>query len=87
MPSSQPVMIGSLSYVAVLVPSAPVPFGGALIYVPKSWLKPADGGIEKLVSVYVSMGVTPPESLAATKQIGSEGTPLSHHSSGNAHAG
>jgi uncharacterized membrane protein len=29
-------------YIAVLVPSAPVPFGGALIYVPAECVRPAD---------------------------------------------
>ncbi|MET0380882.1 MAG: hypothetical protein ABWZ94_03160, partial [Methyloceanibacter sp.] len=33
MPSPQPVVIGEHSYLGLLVPSAPVPFGGALIYV------------------------------------------------------
>jgi uncharacterized membrane protein len=37
-----------------------VPFGGALIYVPAEWIKPAEGGVERLMNVYVSMGVTPP---------------------------
>jgi len=60
MPSHEPVAIGEHSYVAVLVPSAPVPFGGALIYVPVEWIKPAEGGVERLMNVYVSMGVTPP---------------------------
>jgi uncharacterized membrane protein len=63
MPSPQPVSIGTGSYLAILVPSAPVPFGGALIYVPAAWVKPADGGVETLISVYVSMGVTPPKSV------------------------
>ena len=44
MPSREPVMVGEHKYIAVLVPSAPVPFGGALIYVPADWIKPADGG-------------------------------------------
>lgn len=65
MPSSEPVMIGPQEYLAVLLPSAPVPFGGALIYVPADWIKPAEGGIERLMSVYVSMGVTPPASVPA----------------------
>jgi uncharacterized membrane protein len=60
MPSPDPVMIGERKYIAVLVPSAPVPFGGALIYVPAEWIKPAEGGVERLMNVYVSMGVTPP---------------------------
>jgi len=63
MPSPDSVQIGEHSYVGLLVPSAPVPFGGALIYVPTDWVKPADGGVERLMNVYVSMGVTPPESM------------------------
>jgi hypothetical protein len=27
------------------------------------WVKPAEGGVERLMNVYVSMGVTPPLSL------------------------
>ena len=63
MPSHEPVSIGDHLYVPVLVPSAPVPIGGALIYVPAEWIKPAEGGVERLMNVYVSMGVTPPEGL------------------------
>jgi uncharacterized membrane protein len=63
MPSSEPVVIGEHSYLGLLVPSAPVPFGGALIYVPSTWIKPAEGGVERLMNVYVSMGVTPPLSM------------------------
>jgi uncharacterized membrane protein len=47
-------------YQAILVPSAPVPVGGGLIYVPVDWIKPADIGVEGLMSVYVSMGVVLP---------------------------
>jgi uncharacterized membrane protein len=59
-PSSEPVVIGDRPYVAVLVPTAPVPFGGALIYVPAEWVRPANIGVERLTAVYVSMGITPP---------------------------
>lgn len=58
--SPTPVIIGGHEYLGVLVPSAPVPVGGALVYVPSAWIKPATGGVERLMSVYVSMGVTPP---------------------------
>jgi uncharacterized membrane protein len=64
LPSPKPVLIGSEQYVGILVPSAPVPVGGALIYVPESWIRPAEGGVDELMSVYVSMGVTPPTSIA-----------------------
>ena len=60
LPTSELVKIGETDYVGVMVPSAPVPFGGALIYVPSDWVKPAEGGVDELVSVYVSMGVNPP---------------------------
>lgn len=60
LPASKPVMIGGAEYVGIIVPSAPVPVGGALIYVPPAWIKPAEGGVDNLMSVYVSMGVTPP---------------------------
>jgi uncharacterized membrane protein len=59
-PLPNPIMIGEEPYTAVLVPSAPVPVGGALIYVPTKWVKPADIGVELLTSIYVSMGMTPP---------------------------
>jgi len=60
LPSPATVRIGSEEYVGILVPSAPVPVGGALIYVPRSWIRPAEGGVDELMSVYVSMGVTTP---------------------------
>jgi uncharacterized membrane protein len=69
MPSPQPVVIGEHSYLGLLVPSAPVPFGGALIYVPSAWVKPAEGGVERLMNVYVSMGVTPPMSMPAVPSL------------------
>ena len=75
MPSPEPVVIGEQRYVAVLVPSAPVPFGGALIYVPVEWVKPADGGVERLMNVYVSMGVTPPISMPGVTPAALAGTP------------
>lgn len=63
--SPTPIVMGKEEYLGLLVPSAPVPVGGALIYVPKAWIKPAAGGVENLMNVYVSMGVTPPKGLAA----------------------
>lgn len=61
LPSKTPIVLGGEEYLSVLVPSAPVPFGGALIYVPAKWVEPAEGGIDELMSVYVSMGITPPK--------------------------
>ena len=62
LPTTKPINLGGEDYLGVLVPSAPVPFGGALIYVPASWIEPAEGRVDDLMSVYVSMGITPPVS-------------------------
>jgi uncharacterized membrane protein len=59
-PSAQPIDIDGRSYLAVLVPTAPVPFGGALLYVPAKWVRPANIGVDALTGIYVSMGMTPP---------------------------
>jgi len=32
--------------------------GGALLYVPVEWIKPASFGVEGLTSIYVSMGIS-----------------------------
>src|SRR6201993_5278220 len=61
LPMPKPIMIGGERYYVVLVPSAPVPVGGALIYVPAAWVKPAHIGVETLMSIYVSMGVASPQ--------------------------
>lgn len=55
--------LGGAAYHAVLVPTAPVPVGGGLLYVPKDWVRPAEIGIDALTSIYVSMGVTSPQHL------------------------
>lgn len=54
----QPVSVGGRPYLAVLVPTAPVPVGGGLIYVPQEWVTSAEVGVDGLTSIYVSMGVT-----------------------------
>jgi uncharacterized membrane protein len=59
----QPVEIEGHPYLAVLVPTAPVPFGGGLLFVPVDWVKPAAVGAEALTSIYVSMGMTAPQFL------------------------
>lgn len=61
--SPEPVLVGGQAYLAVLLPTAPVPVGGALIYVPQAWVSPAEVGFEGLTSIYVSMGVTSPQHL------------------------
>jgi uncharacterized membrane protein len=64
-PSSETIEIEGRAFRAVLVPTAPVPIGGGLLYVPAAWVKPAHIGIDRLVSTYVSMGLTPPVAVDA----------------------
>ena len=63
LPSSETIVIDGHEYIAILVPSAPVPVGGGLLFVRKDWVKPADVGIEGLTSIYVTMGVSAPAML------------------------
>jgi uncharacterized membrane protein len=63
LPTPEPIMIDGQRYHGVLIPSAPVPVGGALIYVPEKWVKPAKIGVEALMSIYVSMGVASPQTV------------------------
>lgn len=63
----EPVRIGEIDYLAVLVPTAPVPVGGGLLYVPREWVTPADIGVDALTSIYVSMGITSAQHLSSKK--------------------
>jgi uncharacterized membrane protein len=54
----EPVLLGGQPYLGVLVPTAPVPVGGGLLFVPADWVEAADIGVEGVTSIYVSMGVT-----------------------------
>lgn len=64
----EPVLLNGQPYLAVLVPTAPVPIGGGLLYVPQAWVTPAEVGMEGLTSIYVSMGVTSHQHLTNTRQ-------------------
>jgi uncharacterized membrane protein len=61
--SEVPVLVNGERCLAVLVPTAPVPVGGGLLYVPEAWVTPADIGVEAVTSIYVSMGLTSPQYL------------------------
>ncbi len=45
-------------YYAVIIPTAPVPFGGGLLFIPADQVHPAEMSVDALISVYVSMGAT-----------------------------
>jgi uncharacterized membrane protein len=61
--SDVPVRVNGQRCLAVLIPTAPVPVGGGLLYVPEHWITPAGIGIEAVTSIYVSMGLTSPQHL------------------------
>jgi len=72
--SPEPIYMNGRPYLAVIVPTAPIPVGGGLLYVPQEWVTSANIGMEALTSVYVSMGLTSPQHLGdvAQGQAGSE---------------
>lgn len=59
--SAQPVLVDGRACFVVLVPTAPIPIGGGLLFVPIERIRPTELGMEALTSIYVSMGVTAPE--------------------------
>ena len=61
--SKEKIFINGHHYYSVLIPSSPVPIGGAILYVPVSWVEMLDIGIDGIFNVYMSMGVTSPELL------------------------
>jgi len=63
MPTGDVVAVEGLDYRIVMIPTAPIPFGGALMCVPIDWVKPMKGGIDGLLNIYISMGVAAPEYL------------------------
>jgi uncharacterized membrane protein len=70
--TTEPVMVGQTPCLAVILPTAPVPVGGALLYVPVAWIKPATLSMEALTSIYVSMGVSSPQYLPPSPPPGQD---------------
>lgn len=53
--------INGKDYQIIIIPTAPVPFGGALLFMPVDLIEPAGMSVDGLMSIYVSMGVTAPQ--------------------------
>ncbi|MGY1458560.1 MULTISPECIES: DUF502 domain-containing protein [unclassified Luteimonas] len=66
LPNPEPIELQGRMYLTVLVPTAPIPVGGGLLYVPAEWVTPAEIGIDTLTSVYLSMGITAPRPGSTT---------------------
>jgi len=75
MPSPERIRLGDKDYYGVLIPTAPVPFGGAILYVPVDWVEPLDVPFDGLLNIYMSMGATSADYLRpeTTKPAGDSG--------------
>ena len=71
MPSPEIIRLNGHEYHAVLLPTAPVPFGGAILYVPVAWVEPVDIEFDGLFNIYMSMGATSADYLH--KRVSSPG--------------
>ena len=63
MPTSERFQVNGRDYNVVIIPTAPLPFGGALVFMPVECVQPADMSVDGLMSIYVSMGITAPQFL------------------------
>ncbi len=66
--SPEKFTINGRSFHIVIVPTAPVPVGGGLFFVPVEMVQPTDVSVEGLMSIYVSMGVSAPQFLQGTTE-------------------
>lgn len=64
--SPEQFCINGRSFFIVIVPTAPVPVGGGLFFVPVEMVQPTDVSVEGLMSIYVSMGVSASQFLPGT---------------------
>ncbi len=63
--SAEPVLVQGRACLPVIVPTAPIPIGGGLLFVPVARVSRADIGMDALSSLYVSMGMTSTQHLPA----------------------
>jgi len=71
--SPETVLVGGREHQMVIVPTAPVPFGGGLLFVPVEQVVPAGMSVDAMMSVYLSMGVSLPEHLRSRPKPGVDG--------------
>ena len=76
MPSPERFWIDGRQYHVVIIPTAPVPVGGGLLFVPADSVRPAAMSVDGLMSIYMSMGVTVPQFLPnGTNRSGNKSAP------------
>ena len=69
MPSPERIRMGDQDYYGVLIPTAPVPFGGAILYVPVDWVEPLDMAFDEMFNIYMSMGATSSDYLQGASAV------------------
>ncbi len=68
--SAERYIVGEEEYHIVIIPTAPVPFGGALLLMPAERVRSLDMPVDGLMNIYVSMGVTAPQFLHVKTKTG-----------------
>jgi uncharacterized membrane protein len=66
--SPEQYCINGRNYHIVIVPTAPMPIGGGLFFIPVEMVQPTDVSVEGLMSIYVSMGVSAPQFLPGSME-------------------
>jgi uncharacterized membrane protein len=66
--SPEQYSINGRNFHIVIVPTAPVPVGGGLFFIPVEMVQPTDVSVEALMSIYVSMGVSAAQFLPGTTE-------------------
>ncbi len=61
--SAETYLLRGEEYRIVVIPTAPIPFGGALLLIPSRHVEPLDMTVDALINIYVSMGITAPQFL------------------------
>jgi uncharacterized membrane protein len=77
LPTSQSFALNGTDYHVVMIPTAPVPFGGAIMCVPKASVSPLDCGIDGLFNIYMSMGAVVPDYINSGAPAGAGRAPQS----------
>ncbi len=60
LPTAETFSLNGTEYHVVMIPTAPVPFGGAIMCVPRDSVSRLDCGIDGLFNIYMSMGTMVP---------------------------
>ena len=69
LPTSETFHFNGEEYQVIMIPTAPVPFGGAIMCVPKKCVTHLDCGIDGLLNIFMSMGTMVPHYMKEMDQV------------------